>query len=189
MLNKFFQTGLLIVVVSGIGIATAAGDLDNISNYREYTETYSSAGQPTAKQLEAIAANGFERVIYLAFTNQASSLPNEDYLAKQLGMEYVHIPVDWETPAKNDFDLFAAVLKQQPEKKTLVHCQVNFRASTFSFLYRVLYRDVPVEDAKEDMNSVWSPNETWQNLIFEVLEDNGVSPHCDVCDWDIAESN
>ena len=49
---------------------------------------------------------------------------------------------------------------------------------------RVLYEDVPVADAKADMNSVWQPNETWQALIFGILEENGKSPHCDGCSWE-----
>jgi hypothetical protein len=75
-------------------------------------------------------------------------------------------------------------MSQAPELKTLVHCQVNFRASSFSFLYRVLHQDVPMGQAKDDLDSVWVPNETWRKLIFAILEENGRSPHCDACLWD-----
>ena len=60
-------------------------------------------------------------------------------------------------------------------------------SSAFSFLYRVIYDRVEVADAKEDMNSVWQPNATWQILIFEVLQENEISPQCDVCDWTAGE--
>ena len=115
-------------------------------------------------------------------------MENDASLVKELGMEYVHIPVDFAAPTLSDFYTYAAVM-QQAEKKTLLHCQVNFRASAFSLLYRVIYQDVAIEDAKEDMNSVWAPNEVWRDFIFEVLQANGESPLCDVCDWNIAESN
>ena len=64
-----------------------------------------------------------------------------------------------------------------------MHCQANYRASAFAFLYRVIYQDVPMATAKADMNAIWEPNETWQALIFDVLEDNGMSPHCEGCAW------
>jgi hypothetical protein len=48
----------------------------------------------------------------------------------------------------------------------------------------VLYEDIPVAAAKEDMNSVWVSNATWRQLIFDVLEENGVSPDCDDCLWE-----
>jgi hypothetical protein len=78
-------------------------------------------------------------------------------------------------------------MQRDPGKKTLLHCQVNYRASAFSFLYRVLYRDVPVQQAKSDMNTVWQPNETWRDLIFTILKENGKSAACDTCDWQTGE--
>ena len=169
--------------------ATFADDLSEITNFREYSSTYASSGQPTAEQLETLKENHFERIIYLAYSNNMSSLAEEDYLVKQLGIEYVHIPVEFEAPKSSDFYTYVAVLEQQPVKKTLLHCQVNFRASAFSLLYRVIYQGVSIDDAKEDMNSVWAPNETWRKFIFDVLQENGKSPFCEVCDWNIAESN
>jgi protein tyrosine phosphatase (PTP) superfamily phosphohydrolase (DUF442 family) len=169
--------------LTGTTIATAA-DNGDIVNYREYSATLSSSGQPSEAQLEAVADSGFERVVFLAFSDHDESLANEDRLVKGLGMEYAQIPVDWDAPRNSDFYMFAGLMQREPEKKTLVHCQVNFRASTFSFLYRVLYQDVPVDLAKEDLNSVWVPNDTWRKFIFDVLEENGRSADCDSCLWE-----
>jgi hypothetical protein len=99
-------------------------------------------------------------------------------------MKYAHIPVDWNAPRNSDFYMFAGLMEREPAKKTLVHCQVNFRASTFSLLYRVLYQDVPLDVAKEDLNSVWVPNDTWRKFIFDVLEESGRSADCDSCLWE-----
>lgn len=168
------------ILPAGSSLAASPGD---IVNYREYSPSFASAGQPTAEELEALAAQGFERVIYIAYSDHDNSLPNEDRLVKKLGMEYVHIPVEWEAPRPGDFELVAAALRQAPDSRTLLHCQVNYRASAFAFLYRVLYEDTPIEAAKADMNSVWTPNETWRDLIIEVLAAEGVSANCNGCDW------
>jgi hypothetical protein len=74
-------------------------------------------------------------------------------------------------------------MQREPDKKTLVHCQVNFRASSFSFLYRVIYRDVPVAEAKADLNSIWTPNTVWTDFILGLLEENNISSECEDCDW------
>ncbi len=163
--------------------AAGPSDVADITNYLEYSDSFSSAGQPGKKQLKAVREAGFERVVFLAFSDHDESIPDEDRIVKELGMEYIHIPVDWEAPTLSDFYAFAAVMKQNPDSKTLVHCQVNFRASAFSFLYRVLYGGIPMDQAKDDMNSVWVPNATWRELIFTVLEENDRSPHCDGCLW------
>jgi protein tyrosine phosphatase (PTP) superfamily phosphohydrolase (DUF442 family) len=170
--------------VSTAADAPAAPGIEDIVNYREYSATLSSSGQPTEEQLEALADAGFERVVFLAFSDHDESLASEDRLVKRLGMEYAQIPVDWEAPAVSDFSMLAGLRGREPGTKTLVHCQVNFRASTFSFLYRVLFLDVPMDLAKEDLNSVWVPNETWREFIFAVLDHYGRSPECDSCLWE-----
>lgn len=166
-----------------VAAGAAAEETGGIMNYVEYSGRFASAGQPTAEQLTELGEQGFERVVYIAWTDNDNSLDAEDRLVKSLGMEYLHIPVEWTAPTASDFYLFAGAMQRAPEKKTLLHCQANYRASAFSFLYRVLYEDVPVAEAKRDMNAIWTPNETWRDLIFAVLDDHGISPHCDGCDW------
>lgn len=182
--NLMYAAVGALLCLSGLVNAAEPGD---IVNFRQYSENFASAGQPTAEQLEAVRNAGFDRVVYVAYSDHQNSLANEDRLVKDLGMTYIHIPVEWDAPTQNDFELIAAAIGDDPDTKTLLHCQVNFRASAFSFLYRVLYADVPVADAKADMNSVWTPNETWRDLIFSVLENHGVSPHCEGCDWSVEE--
>jgi protein tyrosine phosphatase (PTP) superfamily phosphohydrolase (DUF442 family) len=176
-------TGIVVFFLCLITAPATATELQDISNYREYSPLFSSSGQPTKKQLDVLRDNGFERIIYIAFTNSGNAFADEDQVVKKLGMDYVQIPVDWENPTLSDFYAFAGSMQTGPKKRTLLHCQVNYRASAFSFLYRVIYQDVPVADAKRDMNSVWQPDETWRRFIFEVLEENKISPQCDGCDW------
>jgi protein tyrosine phosphatase (PTP) superfamily phosphohydrolase (DUF442 family) len=164
--------------------ATAASaELGGIPAYVEYSPTFSSSGQPTAAHLQLLKEEGFQRIVYIAYTDHEKSLPAEDRLVKDLGMDYLQVPVDWNAPARSDFYLFAGAMQKEPSKRTLVHCQVNYRASAFAFLYRVVYDRVPIAEAKRDMNRIWKPNETWRKLMFDVLQENGMSPDCDGCDW------
>jgi len=172
----------VFIILAAYPLASA-DELSDISNYRQYSEFFSSSGQPTALQLEEVEQQGFERVIYLAFTDNDTAIDDEDRVVKQLGMDYVHIPVDWENPTLADFKTFADVMGHENTVKTLLHCQVNFRASSFSFLYRVAVQGVPLLDAKNDLDGVWAPNETWFRFIRTVLDDYGLSPVCKGCDW------
>jgi protein tyrosine phosphatase (PTP) superfamily phosphohydrolase (DUF442 family) len=178
------KSKIVIVLVALVPGLTWAADLSDIRNYKEYSATFSSAGQPSKEQLELLKQAGFERVAYIAFSNSRGAIAEEDAIVRDLGMDYVQVPVIWDAPTKSDFYAFAGAMQREPDKKTLLHCQANYRASAFAFLYRVLYLDVPVAAAKADMNTIWQPNETWRALIFEVLEDNGVSPLCEGCDWE-----
>ena len=157
--------------------------LADITNFRQYSATLASSGQPTKDQFSAIAENGFERIVYIAFTNNPNALPVADQVGKGLGLEYMHIPVTWDNPLPSDFYAFADSLRRDTDKKTLLHCQVNARATAFSFLYRVIYEGVDIAEAKADMNTVWQPNETWRDFIVAVLAENGMSSECEDCDW------
>lgn len=185
---KQFSAGLFtsFVVLGSLPFSAQAQDtpsVKDILNYKSYSPTFSSAGQPTREQLPLIKEAGYDRVIYIAFSNIGTAIPEEDQLVKALGLDYLHIPVDFNNPTIRDFNAFADAMKREPESKTLLHCQVNARATAFSFLYRVIYDGVSVEEAKRDMNTVWQPNEVWRDFIFAVLAENGKSAECPGCDW------
>ncbi len=176
----------LVIGFLNLQVFALAGE-SGIVNYRRYTPFFASSGQPSAEQLEWIARQGIERVIYLAYTDNESAIPAEDRIVTGLGMRYVHVPIDFENPTVGDFNLFTRLMQQQPIENTLVHCQVNFRAATFSFLYRVIYLKVPMAEAKVALDSVWEPTPVWFEFIKVVLHDHGMSLECDGCDWGVNE--
>jgi len=185
-MNKLLSSLLILTAFLAFdsdAVEEADPALAEIVNFRQYSPTFASSGQPTGEQFATIAENGFERIVYIAFTSNQNAVANADQLAKGLGMEYMHVPVDFDNPLPADFYAFADSMRRNTDKKTLLHCAVNARATAFSFLYRVLYEDVAVAEAKEDMNSVWQPNEIWRDFIFAVLAENNASPDCEGCDW------
>ncbi|HAS48099.1 MAG TPA: phosphatase [Gammaproteobacteria bacterium] len=185
-MNKFLSSLLILtpLLTSSVSAAEKADPaLAEITNFRQYSSTFASSGQPTREQFSTIAENGFERIVYIAFTNNQNALPDADLVVKGLGMEYMQVPVDFNNPLPSDFYAFADSMRRNTDKKTLLHCQVNARATAFSFLYRVIYADVPLAQAKADMNTVWQPNEVWRDFIFTVLAENDISPDCEDCDW------
>jgi protein tyrosine phosphatase (PTP) superfamily phosphohydrolase (DUF442 family) len=143
-------------------------------NRIEYSPSLTASGQPTAQELELAARSGYSRVIFLAFTNHQNALEHEDVIVKALDMAFIHIPVQWEAPSLADFDAFAAAMKVPTQQRTLLHCEVNFRASVFGFLYQVIYEAVPIDEAIAMMHAIWIPNEVWEDFIVQVLRANGL---------------
>lgn len=158
-------------------------DINDLHKYLKYSEVFASSSQPSAQELKLIAKSGVERVIYIAMDNSHGALENEAEIVKSLGMEYVHIPVDFKNPELKDFQDFVAIMQSSPEKNTLLHCQVNLRASTFSFLYRAIFQNVPIAKAKEDMDSIWEPNKDWFKYIQTIAKHYDLNIYCDECDW------
>ncbi len=181
-------TGVFLALSLQIGNACAE-TLADIRNFKQYSDTFASAGQPLREQFKLLKEQQFDQVIYIAFSNSQGAIANEDELIKDLGIAYFQIPVSWDQPTKRDFHSVATLLKDSSGKKTLLHCQANYRASAFAFLYRVIYQNVDIAQAKADMNEIWHPDGQWRDLIFEVLSNHGLSPDCARCDWSVPKKD
>jgi len=51
-----------------------------------------------------------------------------------------------------------------------VHCAANMRVSAFMYLYRLIHERLSDEQAKSDLHRIWTPNDTWQAFIQQVIE-------------------
>lgn len=144
---------------------TATRDLiRGIRNLYVYDDGFVSAGQPEISQFASVREAGFETVVNLRIGE-----PEEEAdTVRELGMEYIHIPVVWLKPTEADVAAFFAVMDEREGRPLFVHCAVNYRASAFLYLYRILRRGVNREDAEADMHEVWVPDGVWAELIETV---------------------
>jgi protein tyrosine phosphatase (PTP) superfamily phosphohydrolase (DUF442 family) len=145
-------------------------ELDAIYNYLAISERLASAGQPERQQFNQIQSSGYQVVINLAMPDSDHAIPDEADVVEGLGMEYVYIPVVWTAPQPADLSAFFKAMDERQDKKVFVHCAMNFRASAFVFLYRVLRQAVPLETAQQNMLEIWQPDETWQEFIDNSLD-------------------
>lgn len=76
--------------------------------------------------------------------------------------KFINIPIRFDGPTDADFEAFAAALKGLGERKVLVHCQVNLRASSMVFLYRAIV-------LKEDPKPAYDAVERKHQIDFELL--------------------
>lgn len=177
-MKKLFLAALICLFVGSLHAYAEAASYDDGSglallNQIDYSASLTTSGQPTEAELALIASAGYDRVIFLAFTNHPKAVAHEDDIVRDLGLQFIHIPVQWDSPSLTDFEVFAAVMQAHGGGRTLVHCEVNFRASVFGFLYQVLYEAADVDEAMSLMQSIWIPNDTWEAFIDRVTSNRG----------------
>jgi protein tyrosine phosphatase (PTP) superfamily phosphohydrolase (DUF442 family) len=143
--------------------------IEDIYNFLQLSSQIATAGQPTLQQYPAIATAGYQVVINLALKESANALENEDAIATNLGLEYIHIPVIWDTPTIEDFQEFGRVMDEKLEHKIFIHCAANKRVSAFMYLYRQIHQGVDEVTARQDLVRIWTPNEVWQIYIDRIL--------------------
>lgn len=141
--------------------------MKDIYNYWFYDERLSSSGMPTTEQMKSVADAGVKVVINLALRTSQGALENEDAVVKSLGMKYIHIPVEWSDPTRQNLEDFFNAMDTHKDENVLVHCQANYRASSFIMLYRVLRLGWKKEEAIPVMERIWNPEDfpVWQKFI------------------------
>ena len=145
--------------------------LSGIYKFRAVDELLCTSGQPTVAQLQEIAAAGFKIVLNLALHDDPRySLPDEAGTVRSLGMDYVHIPVQFSAPNKQDLAEFFTAMKAHEGQKVWVHCAANIRVSVFLGLYRVIEQRWEREIAFAQLRELWQPNEVWSAFIESALE-------------------
>ena len=145
---------------------------EDIYNFLALSETLFTGGMPKADELTDAAQRGVEMVINLAPHEVSNALPGETELVTSLGMQYINIPVIWNTPTKDGLDRFMDIMDENKDKKILVHCQANFRATAFVALYRILRQGWNTDDAIADMHKIWDAEDypIWKMFIEENLK-------------------
>ena len=142
-------------------------------NYVENTPAIATSGMPSRAQFTRIAVEGYGIVVNLAPAGVLGSHDDERELAEGAGLLYFHVPVDFSAPRGADYERFAAILGQAGKQRTLVHCQINMRASSFVFLYRVVELGEDPDRAYADVTRIWTPSLAWARFLRETLQARG----------------
>lgn len=139
--------------------------LDAIRNFIAVSATLATAGQPSERQVEELARAGFQVVVNLGLLDPRYCLADEAGLSQSLGIEYHHIPVDFNAPGSRDLETFFEVMDAARGKKVFVHCAANYRVSSFVALYGEVRLGWSIDEADAHISRVWEPNDTWREFI------------------------
>jgi uncharacterized protein (TIGR01244 family) len=150
--------------------------LNSIRNFLQLDERLATSGMPAPADFNAIGQSGYELVINLAMPTSDNAMANEGDLVTRAGMTYIHIPVNFESPQRADFEGFANIMDLFAKQRVYVHCAANMRVSAFVFLHRVLRGGKSRADAEADLKRIWDPDGVWRKFINDHLTAAGHPP-------------
>lgn len=162
---------LAILLLAAPVIATENAGLKQINNFHFINDKLASAGLPKGDQLSQLKDYGFQHVITLIPGVQLQ----EKRKVQQLGMTFAQIKVDWDNPTLDNFKQFVELMALYKNDKVFVHCQLNWRASAFVYLYRITQLAVDEKQARKDLVAIWQPQPEWQDFINKILKHYGHS--------------
>lgn len=166
-------TACALVLAAAVTAGGAAAEEALAVNFVAIDEHLDTAGQPDEAVLATLGSRGYGLVVNLAPPGVTPA--KEAEILAEAGVRYVNIPVDWRNPTAEDFAAFSRTLASTNGERVLVHCQMNMRASVFTFLHRVTHDRVDPAEAFKAVAAVWTPNERWTQLAREILKAHEVA--------------
>ncbi|MBJ9702858.1 MULTISPECIES: protein tyrosine phosphatase family protein [Acinetobacter] len=150
-------------------MTTLEQSLAQIPTFSVIHEHLFSSAQPSIEQLKLIKEYGCSTVINLALSNAPNHIENEDRICLDLGLNYIHIPIDWETPSAEQCLLVLDLINHLVQNEIVwIHCTKNDRASCLMYVYRQFYMNMDMPTSQDLLHEIWEPNETWTGLIHSI---------------------
>jgi len=143
--------------------AAAQDDLDKrdkvessgIFNVTWIDNQLSSSGQIHAEHAPLLQSLGVKTVVNLAVYNEEYNGSENQWVVEH-GMTYIHLPVDFDRPTSIDLERFYQLMDAIADETVWVHCIANYRASAFTYLYRINERGDSRKDAKALLDQIWT---------------------------------
>lgn len=166
----FLATCMMLVQESS---ALEYSDMKDLLNFHQITETIATSGQPSAHQFLGVVKEGYSAVVNLATFASPSAVIKEDKIVTDLGMLYIHIPVDWEAPTVEDLKVFFGVMEALDGQKVLVHCAMNYRVSAFMYKYLTLIKGNEHDASTSPILRSWQPSmsDSWKSILALKIDD------------------
>jgi len=101
------------------------------------TEHLSLGAQPDHGGLEWLKAQGFDLIVNLNTPSARNFWPEEAARAYDLGLHYVHFPLDCSNLTPQKYELLRGVLDANRGGRTFLHCAMNVKSSGMAHVYRV----------------------------------------------------
>lgn len=149
--------------------------IEEIRNYVALSDELGTGGQPSEEQIRELAQAGVDLVINLGLLDPRYCLADEAGLVRSLGVEYQHIPVDFQAPTIEDLTQFFKAMEAAEGKRVFVHCAANYRVSSFVSLYGQAKLGWTSAQAAAHVQRLWEPNAVWAAFIERARQALGVS--------------
>ena len=132
---------LFVVALAMASLAAAQvtkKDIAGISTFAQVESTIACGGSTTPDAIREIKRMGFKTVVNLRLASEPGALVDEEgAIVRSLGMTYVHLPFNIQTPDPKLVENFMAAVAGPANTPAYVHCAAGGRAAALWMIKRV----------------------------------------------------
>jgi uncharacterized protein (TIGR01244 family) len=113
-------------------------DVAGISTFAQVESTIACGGATSPEAIREIKRMGFKTVVNLRLASEQGALVDEEgAIVRSLGMNYVHLPFNIQTPDPKLVENFMAAVAGPANTPAYVHCAAGGRAAALWMIKRV----------------------------------------------------
>lgn len=129
-------------------------DYPGVTNFSRVDAVVACGGATEVSALDSLKKDGFKSVINLRQASEPGvNLEQNQAKAKELGLNYFHIPVSG-SPDPAAVDIFLATIANKANQPVFIHCASANRVGAFWLIKRVLQDGYPVEKATAEAKAI-----------------------------------
>jgi len=155
---------------------TAFQAVSGVANACQILPNVLTGGQPTAEQLKALKAAGGDIVLDLRDPMEPRPV-DEAALVRELGMEYINIPVRAGSLDDATLEHILAALRRAGDRTVFFHCGSGSRVGGALIPYFILDQGLEEQDAVDQAMRVGLRSAEYMEWGLEYARRNRNSPH------------
>jgi protein tyrosine phosphatase (PTP) superfamily phosphohydrolase (DUF442 family) len=150
---KKYLAIIFIAIFAIIPAIAQQQELPPIRNFMRQNEQFCTGAQPRPEHLAKLKAEGVKAIINLRQPGEHRA-EEEAAKAKELGLKYFNIPVEYANPKEEQATEFLKITDDPENRPVFIHCTAAIRVGAFWMIRRVLRDGWTVEAAEEEAKKV-----------------------------------
>jgi uncharacterized protein (TIGR01244 family) len=166
-------TFTLCVALAVPVLAQKKQDYPGVTNFTRVDATVACGGATEVATLDLLKKDGFKSVINLRMASEPGvNLEQNQARAKELGLNYVHIPFSAGSPDPKVVDTFLATIADKANQPVFIHCASAQRVGTVWLVKRVMQDNYSVEKATQEAHNIGLSNPGLEKFALQYIADH-----------------
>jgi uncharacterized protein (TIGR01244 family) len=167
---RFLVPAALTLALAGSALAQTKQERAGIVNFTKVDAVVACGGATETSALEGLAKDGFKTVINLRLpTEQGANIEQNAARAKELGLNYVSIPLNGQQPDPKVADRFLEVVANKANQPVYIHCGSASRVGGVWLIKRVLLDGWAIDKATEEAKFIGLRSETIEKFALDYI--------------------
>jgi uncharacterized protein (TIGR01244 family) len=167
---RFLVPAALTLALAGSALAQTKQERAGIVNFTKVDAVVACGGATETSALEGLAKDGFKTVINLRLpTEPGANIEQNAARAKELGLNYVSLPLNGQQPDPKVADRFLDVVANKANQPVYIHCGSASRVGGVWLIKRVLLDGWTIDKATEEAKFIGLRSETLEKFALDYI--------------------